>query len=327
VLVAHPDISAELVREVVCEDWAVDATDAGHAELGGTGWHWLLGDDGGPQWFATLDVVDTPEDRRTRLAAFECAAALSQRLSFVVAPVHTRDDRVAVDLGPGLLLSVVPFLDGAPFGSGPFETEASRADAASMMGDLHRSARSRRLPVWRPRIGRTGAGRPELEALLRRGTGSGGPWSGPLGRLLTESAPAVATALRRHALLAAAVVGSADRWVVSHGRVDTTHLIRTLDGPRLVGWSGLALAPRERDLRDVLGAGEGDDPWYAYLASGGSPEPLSPDTVELFDLELSLSRVAEDGVRLAGALDDTADERLCFGELEQELAGLQSVWG
>jgi hypothetical protein len=182
--------------------------------------------------------------------------------------------------------------------------------------------------VWRPHIGRTGAGRPELEALLRRGTWSGGgPWSGPLGRLLSEAAPAVGTALRRHALLAAAVVGSADRWVVSHGRVDTTRLIRTLDGPRLVGWSRLAVAPRERDLRDVLGTGEDDEPWYAYLASGGSPEPLSPDTVELFDLELSLTRVAEAGVRLAGALEDTADERLCFGELEEELAGLQTVWG
>jgi hypothetical protein len=181
--------------------------------------------------------------------------------------------------------------------------------------------------VWRPRIGRTGAGRAELESLLGRGAGSGGPWSGPLDGLLSEAAAAVATALRRHALLAAAVVGSADRWVVSHGRVDTTRLIRTLDGPRLVRWSGLAVAPRERDLRDVLGAGEGDEPWYAYLASGGSPDPLSPDTVELFDLELSLSRVAQDAVRLAGALEDTADERRCFGELEEELAGLRSVWG
>jgi hypothetical protein len=327
VLVAHPDISAELVRDLVREDWAVDASTAEHAELPGSGWHWLVGDEQGPQWFATLDVLETPEDRRSRLASFEHAAALSQRLSFVVAPVHTRDARVAVDIGPGLLLSLAPYLDGTAVGAGPFATDVARADAASMMGDLHRCARSDRLPVWRPGVGRPGAGRPEIEALLRREDWAGGPWSGLLGTLLTEARPAVGTALRRHALLAAAVVGNIERWVVSHGRVDTTHLVRTLDGPRLVGWSGLAVAPRERDLRELLGSGEGDEAWYAYLASGGSPQPLSPDTVELFDLEQSLSRVAEDAVRLASAMQDTPDERLRFGRLEEELGGLRSVWG
>ena len=88
----------------------------------------------------------------------------------------------------------------------------------------------------------------------------------------------------------------------------------------------MALAPRERDLREVLGAAEGEEPWYAYVEAGGRPEPLSADTIELFDLQWHLSEIAEYAVRFSRPHEDTADDRRCFGDLESELTALVEGW-
>ena len=131
--------------------------------------------------------------------------------------------------------------------------------------------------------------------------------------------------MRRFLLLGAAVAGSVDRWVVTHGEPHTANLICTPDGPRLVDWGTVCLAPRERDLREALGEAEGDEPWFAYVAAGGRPEPLSPDTLELFALEWHLGEIAEHAVRFSRAHADTADERRCFADLETEVAACSTA--
>jgi spectinomycin phosphotransferase len=100
----------------------------------------------------------------------------------------------------------------------------------------------------------------------------------------------------------------------------------TPDGPRLVDWSTVCLAPRERDLREALGRAEGDDPWFAYVEGGGRPAPLSPDPLELFTLEWHLSEIAQYAVRFSRAHEDTADDRRCFADLEVEVAALVAGW-
>ena len=325
-IIEHPDTPVARVADVVRRDWGVDVTEVEHVEAGVRGWHWVLHDDHGPQWFATMDVVRTVEERGARLAAFEAGARLAGRLGFVVAPVPSRDGRVAVDLAPGLLLTLMPHLDGVPYGSGPFRDDAERSVVASMMGDLHRQPRPRHLPVWQARIGSPRARHDDLDRLLAQEEWTGGPWSVPASRLVGDAGGVLRTALRRFALLAAAVAGTADRWVVTHGEPHTANLLRTPDGPRLVDWSTVALAPRERDLREVLGECEGDDPWYAYLEAGGRPEPLSPDTVELFALQWHLSGIAEQAVLFSGPHGDTADEQRCFGDLEEQVGALLARW-
>jgi spectinomycin phosphotransferase len=205
--------------------------------------------------------------------------------------------------------------------------DAERGRVAGLLGDLHRHPRPRHLPVWRPRIGwHPHAGREELESCLAQPGWSGGPWSGPAERLLTDAHAALTRAIRRFLLLGAAVAGSVDRWVVTHGEPHTANLISTPDGPRLVDWGTVCLAPRERDLRETLGRAEGDEPWFAYVAAGGRPEPLSPDTLELFALEWHLSEIAEYAVRFSRPHEDTADDRRCFADLEAEVAALLEGW-
>lgn len=344
----HPDIAAPWVGGVVRREWLVDINTVDHLPVGSAGWHWVLGDNDGPRWFATVDVVRSADERCARMEAFEAAWQLAQHLTFVVAPVHTRDARIAVDLAAGLLLTVTPYLDGVHIGAGPLSDDAERARVAGLVGELHSAARPRRLAIWRPRLGwppdpgpnpdpspnpgtgpapGAGTGEAALESCLEQDVWAGGPWSGPAARLVLDARPVVRGALRRHALLGAAVTGSIDRWVVTHGGPHTGNLVHTADGIRLLDWSTLALAPRERDLGEVLGEADGEAPWYSYLEAGGRPEPLSPDTLELFSLERHLSVLAEAAARFSRPHRDTQDERRLFGHLEHELGTLVAGWG
>ena len=325
-IVALPGLPAQRVCAVVREEWDVEVATAEHLEVGAGAWHWRIGGGDGPAWFATVESVRTSDERRRLLAAYEATAELASRLPFVVPPVRTRDARLAVDVAPGLLLTLAPFLEG-PAGSGPLADDAERGRVAGLLGDLHHQPRPRHLPVWRPRIGwHPHAGREELERCLSGVAWTGGPWSGPAERLLTDAGAVLTRVIRRFLLLGAAVAGSVDRWVVTHGEPHTANLISTPDGPRLVDWGSVCLAPRERDLREALGRADGDDPWFAYVEAGGRPEPLSPDTLELFALEWHLSEIAEYAVRFSRPHEDTADDRRCFADLEAEVAALLEGW-
>jgi spectinomycin phosphotransferase len=326
VIVKPASLPAERIGAAVRDEWGVEVATAVHLEVGAGAWHWRIGDDVGPAWFATVEAVRTADERRRLLAAYEATSELALRLPFVVPPVRTRDARLAVDVEPGLLLTLTPYLEGVA-GPGPPADDAERVDIAGLLGGLHRHPRPRHVPVWRPRIGwHSHAGREELERCLASGAWTGGPWSGPAERLLDDARSVLAAAIRRFLLLGAAVAGSVDRWVVTHGEPHTGNLIGTPDGPRLVDWGTLRLAPRERDLRDALGSAEGDEPWFAYVEAGGRPEPLSPDTLELFALEWHLSEIAEYAARFSRAHEDTADDRRCFADLETEVAALLEGW-
>jgi spectinomycin phosphotransferase len=323
----HPDVPALRVGWVVRREWMVDVNTVDHVEVAASGWNWVLGDDDGPRWFATMDAVRTPDEREARMAAFEAAAQLGQRLGFPVAPVHTRGARIAVDVFPGLLLTLTPYVEGTSFGSGPLANDGERSVVAGMLGDLHRQPRPRCLPVWTPRIGwHDNTRRADLERALAQDDWAGGPWSGPASRLVASARPVVRRALRRFALLGAAVTGSIESWVVTHGAPHPGNLMRTPDGPRLLDWSTVALAPRERDLAHALGDADGDGPWFAYLEAGGRPAPLSPDTVELFALQRHLSVLSEQAVRFSRPHRESEDHRRHFGDLERELGTLVSGW-
>jgi spectinomycin phosphotransferase len=323
VIVEPPEVPDHLVGAAVQRAWGLVATTVERVDAGGDAWHWVVGDDGGPQWFATLDVAETPDDVRSRVAAYDAASRLAQRLPFVVGPVPTREEGVAVVPARGLLLTVAPYVEGTPVTLAGASEDRDRSVLAAMVAELQAQPVPPGLSRWRPRVGRVAdAQREDLERCLAQEAWSGGPWAGPAARLVHEARPALVAALRRLSLLGAAVDGSAERWVVTHGETHAGRLLRTADGHRLVGWSSAAVAPRERDLVDALASAATDDPWYAYVEAGGRVEPLSSDSVQLFELQRRLARVAQHAVRLWRPHEDTADERRCFGLLEEELAAL-----
>ena len=89
-------------------------------------------------------------------------------------------------------------------------------------------------------------------------------------------------------------------WVATHGEPHERNLLLTDDGPRLVDWESLKLAPPERDLR-VLGV------------------PGDAEMVELFDLEWRLDEVAQYAAWFAAPHAGTDDDRVALGGLRHEL--------
>ncbi len=310
-LAPHPDLPAQRVGAAVRHEWDVEVSTAEHVSVGARGWHWALGDDGGRQWLATVDLVRTSDERRTRLASFESAVEVARRVSFAVAPVHTRDARVAVDLAPGLLLSVTPYLEGTTGGAGAYADDGERAVVARMLGELHRLPRPRWLPLWRPSIGPPASSRREdLERCLETETWAGGPWSvpgRPAGARRATGALEVAATLRP-------ALGGRDRQrrpLGAHPRRRRTARTWCTDptGP------GSSTGAR-RHWRHVSAtsarssaAPRGTTRGTPTSKGGGRPDPLSPDTVELFALQRHLSLIAEHAVQFSRPHHDTADDR------------------
>jgi hypothetical protein len=327
VIVEHPMLTAAHVAAVVVREWQLEVTAGRHVADTSSDWHVLLEDADGPHWLATLHRAPASVDRTALLDAWQAAGRLQHGLGCAVAPVPTRDARVAVDVAPRVLLTVAPHVEGEQFPGDRLADDDARCLVAGALGELHALPRPRRLPVWRPSLGRDSkATLADLERCLAEEDWDAGPWSGPASRLVAESRPVLGQALRRFRLLGAAVAGTPDRWVVTHGAPYGENLVRTDDGLRLLEWTNVALAPRERDLFDALGEAEGDEPWFAYLAAGGRPDPLAPDTVELFALERHLRVVCANAVGLSRSHQDSEDDRRCFTDLERELGTLVSGW-
>jgi spectinomycin phosphotransferase len=96
-------------------------------------------------------------------------------------------------------------------------------------------------------------------------------------------------------------------WVATHGEPHAGNQLRTSDGVLLVDWESLALAPRERDQRPLVGSGHAD--------------LVRPDIamLELFDLEWRLDEIAQYADWFAAPHAGSAGDRVAWGGLRFEL--------
>ena len=206
----------------------------------------------------------------------------------------------------------MPFAGGAlsatPWQESPVVGDDAKIDAAlarpnaAMLARLHASVPPPGIPVWRPLVG------PDLAVRLAHRLVE--PWpTGPYGEPARAALRARQRELHRwtnryHELAAEA---GERRWVPTHGEPHARNQLRTVDGLLLVDWETLTLAPRERDLRPLVGSGFADlvDPDLAML--------------ELFDLEWRLDEIAQYADWFSGAHSGTANDEVAFGGLTYEL--------
>ncbi|MDQ6715194.1 MAG: aminoglycoside phosphotransferase family protein, partial [Actinomycetota bacterium] len=257
-----------------------------------------------------------------RLAELDAAYASARRLAerglhFVVPTLPPRSGEVGVRHGRHLL-TVTAYLEGEN-GPGPYADDGQRALIARQLGELHRSKPPRPLQPWQP-------GPPHrelLEHLLEESRG--GHWAnGPFGErarvLLRDNRTHLEGLVTRFDELAASSVESRGGWVVTHGRPHSANVLWSQGGPLLVDWESVRLAPRERDLRDVLRDADGAEPLSAYVASGGTAE-LDADMVELFDLEWWLGHVGRRAARFALPHTGSDEDERDYLALRDELSG------
>jgi spectinomycin phosphotransferase len=219
-----PVLQAPL-HEVIATQWALSLDGLAYLPEGGGAYHWVAHRDGEPQWFVTLDDLDT---------------------TFVVAPTRTRAGAAAVRVDERHCLCVLPYVDGEP---GQWGQPAVPEELAGMLAELHRATpHGGGHPL--PRRGLEVPGRTALEdALGDFGTRWGGDaqrrvvaWLAELDQLDHALGPPDDSAL-----------------VVTHGEPHPGNLIRTRGGLVLIDWDTVALARPERDLW-MLGAEQTKDP-------------------------------------------------------------------
>lgn len=303
----------DLLRAV--RAFGVDPVRAVHAPVGFGDHHWVVTDDGGGRWFATLADLEHKEHcghgataaleglRR----AMETAAALREReeLEFVVAPVRARDGRTVVPVGPRYALSLFPHVPGTPGRFGQEQSAGERDRVLAMLAALHGSHPPEPVPV----AGLEVPGRDGLEAALAGAAGEwrGGPFSAGARELLREAARVLRARLRDFDELAARVRRRGSPPVVTHGEPHPGNLLAQAGGRcLLVDWDTVALAVPERDLA-VVAADPGPLARYTELTG----REVDADALALYRLRWALADVAEfagwfQGPHEAGADTETA---------------------
>ncbi|PRB14445.1 phosphotransferase [Microbacterium sp. MYb62] len=269
--------SADEVLQAVRSTWAPDAAQATYLPVGFGAHHWRIDGSSGPVLFATLDVPSGFRTAPLIRAAYRGVLELAEGgFGGAVLPRLTRSGEVAVSTGSGLL-SVTPWLEGRS----PDETEACASPhahrVAALLAELHRSPVPPSAPKWFPRVA---PGFAERLSTRLAAPWTAGPLSSDAHRTISGARADLHDWEKRYAELIAHARSRRDRWVPTHG--EPHHANQFLDDHelRLVDWETLAIAPPERDLRDLP-------------ESVRTDFTVDTDLLELFDLEWRLVEIEE----------------------------------
>ncbi|MFB9238185.1 phosphotransferase family protein [Plantactinospora siamensis] len=289
--------------------WGIGSGAATYLPVGFGSFHWSVRDDGGAEWFVTVD--DLGADEAAREAAFAAlgralATALALRrnadLAFVVAPEPARAGAAVRRLDSRYAVSVYRMVEGDPGHWGPHRVEEI-PELVGMLAELHRAT-----PVAGRLAGRTELalpGRATLHAAL--GTldreWTGGPYAEPTRRLLAGRADHVERLLGEFDRLVDRVAGGGADWVVTHGEPHPGNLIRTPAGLRLVDWETTLIAPPERDLWML--ARDAEDALDRYAAATG--RRADPAAIALYGLWWDLADIVSFVEELRRPHEDGAD--------------------
>jgi len=281
---------------VVRREWDTDVTRLEHAPVGFGAHHWTAYGPNEPVLFVTLDRLGRQRSANDLEAAYAGAAALRLAgLEFVVAPLPSASGSPIVRFGSGALSCTV-WEHGQS--GGPLDV----AWTMQALGRLHALPSPDGVPIWQPRVPRTFAA--DMELRLQRPWGPG-PYADLARNAVRERLADLAGWTARYHELVAHAHGRT--WVATHGEPHSDNQLLTARGRNLVDWESLKLAPRERDLRVLVDAGE-------------ATVEADPEMVEMFDLEWRLDEIDQYAGWFAAEHSGSNDDRIAFGDLLDELS-------
>jgi len=280
--------------------WNLRADGVRYVPEGAGSYHWRLGPGEHPQYFVTVDDLDTKpwisDERQATFdglaVAYRAAHALDRAtgLSLAVGPLLTSDNSVIVRLSDQYAVSVFPFVEGVAGRWGDELRPDLRTALIRQLATLHQAAG--RLDI---RVGRRPLGLPERPLLMAALRALDRPWRGgplaePARRALADHADAVTDWLAELDGLASSLGAAAQdqQLVLTHGEPHPGNLIMTAGGLRLIDWDTAALALPERDLwmLDDRSA----DGFAPYTELTG--RKVSPAAVRFYRLAWTLSDIA-----------------------------------
>lgn len=291
------------IASLLREHWRLTPAEVRYERIGYGGYHWLAAA-GGQRWLVTADAVDGP---RPVVPCYELAKRLGDDgLEVVRPPLASGAGAVAV-AAAGWWISVWPWLEGRSSTGGRHESAADLAAVAGAVRRLHDHP-----------AGAIDDGLHDEWAILgweRFETGlpaaaASGPYAAEVRGLLAEHLGYVRDRKARYDVLAARRPPVTE-WVVTHGEPHAANVVHTANGPVLIDWDTVRLAPRERDLW-VLALYPG---WQAGYGADADPELL-----EAYGLRWDLGEIAVFVPDLLAAQATTADLDVAIEELRGYLA-------
>lgn len=300
------------VAHAVGSQWLDGAATAVHLAVGFGAHHWEVADDAGRRLFVTLDALGVRHSAESLEGAYAGAAALARAgLRAVWPALPARSGTFTVPFRAGSLragaLSATGWLEGRTPGAAEAAEPRHVDEVVAVLADLHRCAPPPGIPEWRPRIDA------DFPRRMRERTDL--PWTrGPYGEeartAIAARLPDIARWTRRYLALAEEAQRHRGAWTATHGEPHHANQVVTRDGLRLVDWESLALAPRERDLVDLVDGGA------AAADALGAREPM----LELFRLDWRLSEIADYADWFRGPHGRGVDDRTALGGLHEELS-------
>jgi len=311
-LAAPDDLSDGDVLEAARRHWRHPLVRCEYLAKGMGAHHWLgYSSDGAPIAFVTADRVDTVRARY--LAARELR---DRGITFVLAPERTVGDDVIAPAGEGWWLSITPYVAGRS-GDGAYRNDVERLQVATLLGTLHSTKPPVQLPRWTPKHTWPDA----LAALDDLGR----PWtSGPMAEEMRElfgtHDEQIRTWMTEFRHLCHDILPGDEPWVVTHGEPHTSN-VRWADDGRLllIDWDTVALAPRERDLGDVLAQASVEAPSEAYMRGGGSSARPRKAVFDLFAREWVLDELDVYGRQLRRPHTGNENDRVAIESLREYL--------
>lgn len=286
----EPPVADDVVADLLREHWGLDVTVA-YAPVGFGSYHWWATAKDS-KLFVTLDdfggMTDPVErDRRidSALRRYRCAFKLAQSgRRFARGPIPTPAGGVVVMEGVRLF-SLWPHVDGRSSDDGPYHDDDDRRAVLSVLAELHATdpaGLDLDLDGFHPEQ------RDFLEHILES---PGDDWDrGPYGprarALLDQNACGISRLLSHYDELVAKAPPRRD-WVVTHGEPHMANVVFGVDGPVLIDWDTVAIAPHERDLWMVVTADESVGGAYAD-STGHRPDS---EMLKLYRAQWDLSEM------------------------------------
>ncbi len=327
-MLTPPDgFTEDALASALAAHWHLDAASMNYSAVGFGSHHWDVTDAAGVRWFVTVDELQKklqwlrePLDAALARLRHALAAAVELRAlgcEFVVAPVVSRSDELVVLAAGEFAVAVYPFVAGTSFGWGEFADKAHRQAVLDLVIAVHQAPPAARELACADTYAIPK--RDELEAVLDGVHGApagGGPYAGPMRRLVGQSASAIRAAIDRYDSLTRQARAMPPRSVLTHGEPHPGNTMLTDDGWRLIDWDTTLVAPPERDL---WGLDPGDGSVLASYAAATGVEPVAA-LLELYRVRWDVTDVALEVSRFLGPHKGTDEDQEAW-QLLVELVG------
>jgi len=311
VLTAPADLAEADLAGVLADAWGVSAPSLVYRPVGFGSHHWQATTEAGAVWFVTVDEPESFDELGAALGAAQDLFAGG--LSFVVAPVSTRDGAPLARLGR-FAVALYPYVEGRSFDWDGWDSAGHhRAGHHRAVLDLLVALHTSTIPT-RARLDDLAIA--HRDALVTDRLDDVGPYSGAAARILRQHRSAI---LARLAEYDGMVSSAPSTVVVTHGEPHPGNTMLTTDGWRLIDWDTVRIAPPERDLWSLAGRDPTNTLAGYAAATGYRPDPV---LLALFRLRWDLTDLAVTADRFRKPHTGDADDEKSWQILQSILESM-----